>query len=353
MANMTEKDAMAAQTAAHDFSEPPPEYTPAMRPMRPVSMMAPSTGGLGLPSAQTAQRGPKGVGVPPPPQPARSLSLSQRRAGPPPPPPLSLPILSHLRTHRVILASASPRRRSLLAQVGLTHLEIWPSTAPEDLPKTLYGPYEYVAATARRKCMHVYQEALAAQEEAVTSSAAAASTATTKNNAAAAAVAPPHSDLRDPELVIAADTVVVSRTGQIMEKPRSAADHVKMLRHLRDSRVHQVLTAVCVLSPRRDAAHPGYCIQAHTEETKVVFAGEADGLTDDVIDAYVRTREGADKAGGYALQGAGGLLLVDHVEGCVDSVIGLPVRRCLQLAEVVIFQQDKKDSAEASEDEEE
>lgn len=241
--------------------------------------------------------------------------------------PLDLPILSYLKTHRVILASASPRRAALLAQLGLTDLEIFPSTKPEDISKTTHGPEEYVAATARQKCLHVYEAALARQHESG------------------------EEDLEDPALVIAADTVVVTRAGGILEKPRSGEDHGRMLRHLRDTRVHRVLTSVCALAPKLDAAHPGYEMASHTEETKVYFAQEADGLADEVIDAYVATREGSDKAGGYAVQGVGGMMLVERVEGGVDNVVGLPVRKCLQLCEKVIFKQGVDEGEEQSEEE--
>ncbi len=97
-----------------------------------------------------------------------------------------------------------------------------------------------------------------------------------------------------------------------------------------------------MLAPKHDASHPGYEIAAHTEETKVFFVTESDGLPDSVIESYVRTREGADKAGGYAVQGVGGLVLVEKVEGSVDNVIGLPVRKCLQLAEKVVFRQGQR-----------
>lgn len=150
-------------------------------------------------------------------------------------------------------------------------------------------------------------------------------------------------ELEDPALVIAADTVIATRAGQILEKPRSEADHVRMLKHLRDTVQHRVLTGVCVLAPKADASHPGYELRSHVEDTKVVFAGEADGLPDDVIESYVRTREGADKAGGYALQGIGGMVLVERVEGSVDNVIGLPVRKCLQLCERVVFRQGQEE----------
>jgi predicted house-cleaning NTP pyrophosphatase (Maf/HAM1 superfamily) len=145
--------------------------------------------------------------------------------------------------------------------------------------------------------------------------------------------------------------VIVTRDGHILEKPRNEADHIKMLKHLRDTRVHKVLTAVCVLAPREDARHPGYEIAAHTEETKVFFAKESDGLPDDVIEAYVRTREGIDKAGGYAIQGIGGMVLVERVDGSVDNVVGLPVRKCLQLAEKVVFKQSEEEIGEDDEEE--
>jgi len=248
--------------------------------------------------------------------------------------PLELPILTYLKSNRTILASASPRRRALLAQLGLSSnpatpdtntLEILPSTDPEDLDHATHTPEEYVAATARRKCLAVYQSALAAQEEG--------------------------DGKPDPAVVIAADTVIATRDGVILEKPKSEADHVRTLKMLRDQRTHRVLTGVCVLAPKADAAHPGYEIAAHVEITKVTFARAEDGLPDDVIEAYVRTREGADKAGGYALQGIGGMVLVENVDGSVDNVIGLPVRKCLQLCEKVVFRQGEEEEGEQSDEE--
>lgn len=156
----------------------------------------------------------------------------------------------------------------------------------------------------------------------------------------------------DPALVIAADTVIVTRDGRILEKPRSEADHVRMLKHLRDTVVHRVLTAITVLAPREDARHPGYEVVSHVEETKVHFLDASNGLGDDVIEAYVKTREGADKAGGYAVQGIGGMLLVEKIDGSVDNVVGLPVRKCMAMAEKVIFRQNE-DEYDAQEEEEE
>lgn len=167
----------------------------------------------------------------------------------------------------------------------------------------------------------------------------------------------------DPDVVIAADTVVVTSQGQILEKPQGPREHVQMLRRLRDSGWHRVLTSVCVAAPRDDARHPGYVLAQATVESKVWFVGASGGdeagrggargrgegewrgaLTDDVIEAYVATQEGADKAGGYAVQGIGGLLLVERIDGPVDNVVGLPVRRTLELVERAIWRQDEGSS---------
>lgn len=247
------------------------------------------------------------------------------------PMPLQLPILDHLRTKRVILASASPRRKALLNQLGLNDVEIFPSDKPEDVEKGKITPEEYVAETARRKILHVYEQALRQQEE----------DEQNKNVERPA----------DPALVISADTVIATRSGRILEKPRDEQDHIRMLKHLRDTRVHRVLTAVCVLAPKDNAAHPGYELETHVEDTEVYFAQARDGLPDDVIEAYVKTREGADKAGGYAIQGIGGMVLIDKIEGSVDNVVGLPVRKTLQLAEKVIFKQGIEDDDIGSDEE--
>lgn len=203
-----------------------------------------------------------------------------------------------------------------------------------------------MTATARQKCLDVY---------------ATATDPSSIPTASSSSKQPqPH---RDPDVVIAADTVIVTRDGSVLEKPRSPAHHAHMLRSLRDQGSHRVVTAVCVAAPRADARHPGYAVAEGLEETTVYFAGggggEGDGgeggqasggeLGNDVIDAYVRTREGADKAGGYAVQGVGGLVLVERIDGCVDNVVGLPVRKTLALVEKAVWRQDEGSGSEGSE----
>lgn len=138
----------------------------------------------------------------------------------------------------------------------------------------------------------------------------------------------------EPALVIAADTVVSTQMGEILEKPRSEAEHLSTLKMLRDQSGgwHKVYTAVVCMAPLDAAVDPGYAMETHVEETAVKFD---QNVTDELILSYVRTREGADKAGGYGIQGVGSIL-VEKIDGTFDNVVGLPLRATLQLIEKVI-----------------
>ncbi|KAH0835134.1 septum formation protein Maf [Fonsecaea monophora] len=225
-----------------------------------------------------------------------------------PPPSLELPALNLLRNKRIILASQSPRRKQLLGQIGLHNVEIIPSKFEENLPKTL-SPFEYVLATATQKALAVYKQEV--------------------DNEAKG----------EPGLIIAADTIVVSSLGEILEKPTSEAHHIAMLKGLRDLGIHKVYTAVCVVAPLESARDPGYAIETSTEETTVKFDSE---VTDELLLAYVRTREGADKAGGYGIQGTGAIL-VEKIDGSFDNVVGLPLRTTLKLIEKVMQKAEDDD----------
>lgn len=227
----------------------------------------------------------------------------------PRPPPLSLPVLNALRSKRVILASQSPRRRQIISYLGLPNIEIIPSNADENLPKSL-TPFEYVLGTATKKAQAVYEAEI--------------------DNEAAG----------EPALILAADTIVVDvASGAILEKPRSEAHHVTMLKSLRDVRDHKVYTALVAMAPLASARQPGYAMESVVEETNVRFDGD---VTDELILAYVRTREGADKAGGYGLQGLGSVL-VEKIDGTADNVIGMPLKATLKLIETVMARADDED----------
>lgn len=262
------------------------------------------------------------------------------RNGPPPsgskplprgPFPLDIPVLNQLRGKRVILASASPRRKQILStvspapslaqaktnqtlKIGFTNIEIQPSTKPENLSKEQLGPLEYVLQTALQKGLDIYQHCL-------------------ENNLAS---------IPDPSVVIAADTIIVTNAGRILEKPRNEKVHIGMLKMLRDQRVHKCYTAVAVLAPREDARYPGYNTETTVEETRVVFAAD---VSDGLIEAYVRTREGVDKAGGYGIQGMGSLL-VERIEGSWDNVVGLPLRATLACVEKAVLNQEDEEGEE-------
>ena len=158
-----------------------------------------------------------------------------------------------------------------------------------------------------------------------------------------------NTELGEPAVVLAADTVVVSLSGQVLEKPRSEADHIAMLKMLRNSGYHRVYTAVVAMSPLASARHPGYATESTVEETTVRFGRD---ISDEMLLAYVRTREGADKAGGYAIQGIGAIL-VERIEGSWDNVVGLPLRATLGLIEKVLSQSEEELDDESAGDEDE
>ncbi|OAG00838.1 Maf-domain-containing protein, partial [Paraphaeosphaeria sporulosa] len=239
------------------------------------------------------------------PEPSRS---PRRPPGPPPLLPLDVPALTQLRHKRVVLASASPRRKQLLSILGLKYVEIVPSTFKEDLPKSL-SPYEYVLETATEKCREVYTREVNNEEKG------------------------------EPALVIAADTIIISAKGRILEKPRNPQDHLDMLKMLRDEGAHRVSTAVVVMKPLENPIDPGYAMESHVEITSVKFDAN---VSDATLVAYVRTRDGNDKAGGYGIQSAGSIL-IEKIEGAHDNVIGLPLRVTLGLIEKVMVPEEGLD----------
>ncbi|HUR91486.1 MAG TPA: Maf family protein [Gemmatimonadaceae bacterium] len=180
-------------------------------------------------------------------------------------------------TPRVVLASASPRRRELLTLIGIEHVVI-----PSHLDETMHAGELPVAHATR----------LAVEK--------------------AGAVAASHPDA----VVIGADTVVVL-DGRVLGKPSSRDASREMLRAL-NGRTHTVVTAVAVTY--------GGATQQGAEEVAVTFRK----LSAEEIDAYVATREGMDKAGAYGIQGFGATI-VERIEGDFFAVMGLPLVRLTRL----------------------
>ncbi len=200
---------------------------------------------------------------------------------------------------RIILASASPRRKELLTGLGLC-FEVVPSLGPEegsaDIPPDLAA--SHALALAERKAEGVAALVRERGEKAIAGAAGA-------NGAS-----PAGGDER--VLVVAADTLVVL-PDRVLGKPRSKAEAREMLLALA-GREHRVVTAVVVTDPGTGRTHGA------TEETVVRFRP----LDASAIDAYVATGEPADKAGAYAVQGVGSLL-VDSIIGDYFNVVGLPL----------------------------
>ena len=185
----------------------------------------------------------------------------------------------HLRVP-LVLASQSPRRRSLLSRLGLS-FSTQPSDVDEHIPEGT-EPANAVERLALRK---------------------------------ADAVAPHHPDA----LTLAADTIVVL-DAEILEKPTDEADASAMLRRL-SGRTHTVYTGLALIHPASERA-------VHTHEaTAVTFAK----MSDDEIAAYVRTGSPLDKAGAYGIQDDLGALFVSRVEGDYYNVVGLPLHRLYRL----------------------
>ena len=180
---------------------------------------------------------------------------------------------------RLILASSSPRRRQLLELIGLPFLVIPPMA--DEQPQAGEDPTSFVRRAARDKALEVAHR---------------------------------HPD----EPVLGADTVVeIDRT--ILGKPGTPDVAEEMLRTL-SGREHLVHTAVALVNDGRchdliDTAHVR-CVN----------------FTEQVISWYVSTGEPLDKAGAYAVQGLGGLL-VEKVEGSPNTVVGLPIHRLPELFE--------------------
>jgi len=174
---------------------------------------------------------------------------------------------------RIILASASPRRKELLEKIGLK-FEVEPSNYAEDMHSRL-SPDKLARAISLEKARVVARK---------------------YKNA----------------IVIAADTFIVFG-GKIMGKPNTEAEARKMLMTLR-GKSHSVITGFTIMD---------------TEENKVLTKSvetiiHIKNLTPEEIDAYVRSKEPLDKAGAYAIQGLGSVI-VERIEGDYFNVMGLPL----------------------------
>ncbi len=186
---------------------------------------------------------------------------------------------------KIVLASASPRRRELMAGLGLDYT-VLVSGVEEQV--TEREPAKVVEELSAQKARDVLQKLLSA-------------------------------DSQEELLVIGADTIVAV-DGQILGKPTSMKDAAEMLGWL-SGRRHQVYTGVTLYHHNQGESH------RHTfhECTQVQFYP----MTEEEIGWYISTGEPMDKAGAYGIQGLGGRF-IRAIEGDYSNVVGLPVARLYQ-----------------------
>lgn len=187
---------------------------------------------------------------------------------------------------KIVLASASPRRRELLSQVGIT-FEVKPASGEEQITST--EPSKVVEELSFQKAMFT---AYALEKEQA-------------------------DDLAD-ILIIGADTIV-SYDGKILGKPSDPEAAVKMLSMLQGN-THQVYTGVTVLVREEE----NWKVHTFHECTDVIFYP----VTKEEIAEYVNSKDPMDKAGSYGIQGAWGAY-VKGIRGDYNNVVGLPVARLI------------------------
>jgi septum formation protein len=192
----------------------------------------------------------------------------------------------------LFLASASPRRRELLSQVGYS-FEVRPAHINED-PLEAEDPIAYVTRLAREKAEAVFRELSMAD------------------------LPVQNQGLDGQSAVLGADTTV-TLDNAILGKPQDAVDAARILRLL-SGRTHRVITGVALVTQE--------ATEVAAEATAVRFLT----LSDEEIAAYIATGEPMDKAGAYAIQGRAARW-IPRIEGCYFNVMGLPLALVCSLLE--------------------
>lgn len=185
-------------------------------------------------------------------------------------------MLDNLKKYKVILASNSPRRKELLAGLGVNYEVRTLPDVDESYPDTLKGA-DIPLFIAKEK-------------------------------------ADAYLDMMNPgELMITADTIVWL-DGKVLGKPKDREDAMRMLRAM-SGRTHEVFTGVCITTTEWQ--------RSFTAQTEVRFAE----LSEEEITYYVDTYKPMDKAGAYGVQEWIGFIGVENISGSYYNIMGLPVQR--------------------------
>ena len=202
-----------------------------------------------------------------------------------------------------ILASASPRRKEILLQLGL-RFQVDPSSAPEPCRNPHESPTRYASRLAWLKADEAAKK-------------------------------------HPTDLIIAADTIVVLKNS-VLGKPKDQDAARDMLKAL-SGRWHEVLTGICLLDSSRNHVYSA-CSRSRVHFRRMLSAE---------IDWYLNTNEYCDKAGAYGIQGYAALF-IDRIEGCYFNIVGFPVaafeRLCRKAGISLIRDSKLKIKAEESSD---
>lgn len=227
-----------------------------------------------------------------------------------------------MKNYDVVLASASPRRRELLEQIGIP-FQVMVSEVEEKV--TTDVPHQVVEQLSLQKAEAVAEKLCTEKIE--------------------------NADLTTQKVIIGADTIV-SCDGEILGKPKDAEDAFRMLKMLQ-GRSHEVYTGVTFVYV---SAEPSDCLHSQPEALKQTSIRriktfheatvvEFYPMTDDEIYAYIETKDPMDKAGAYGIQGFCARY-IKGITGDYNNVVGLPVGRlyqelqCLFPKKAVIFDLD-------------
>lgn len=180
---------------------------------------------------------------------------------------------------KIILASASPRRKILLEQIGIPF-----ETIESEIDENILldnSPYDWVKTLALKKAYKVAE------------------------------------NINEPAIIIGADTMIAFK-GELLGKPGDNLAALENLRKLQGNK-HTVYTGVAVIIKKEDGSIEEYSLVDDTD----VYMRKID---DKELLTYVNTKESHDKAGGYAIQGKG-TLMIERIDGDYNTVIGLPLTK--------------------------
>ncbi|MGD9580955.1 MAG: nucleoside triphosphate pyrophosphatase [Vampirovibrionia bacterium] len=182
--------------------------------------------------------------------------------------------MTNTQTKKLILASASPRRKELLKNLGY-EFEIIPADIEETIDNSKI-PEEIVKELSFQKAEHIAKK------------------------------------VSEPSVIIGSDTIVVINN-KILGKPIDEKDAFNMLQEL-SGKVHQVISGIAIIDNKTNKTFID-CVSSD------VYFRE---LSKEEIIKYIETKEPMDKAGAYAIQGIASIF-IEKIEGCYNNIVGLPV----------------------------